>query len=117
MSGLIPLALGAMLATGPSVGPGLGSPKASAVSAPARSEPRPPHWVRPPSPVSLASLVHARFSRRAGVSRVERGATSSGARLALAPRLGWTVLARTSDRPAPSRHAAVTFQRGPPPPP
>jgi hypothetical protein len=115
MSVLIPLAVGAMVAAGPSAGAVLGAPKAAGISAPARSESRTPHWVRAPSPVSLATLVHARFSRRAGVSRVERGATSAGVRFALAPHVGWTVPAGTSERPARSRHAAVTVERGPPP--
>jgi hypothetical protein len=112
---LIPLALGAALAAAPSAGPARDPARAAAVSAPARSESRASHWVRPPSPVSLATLVPARFSRRAGVSRVERGVTSLGARTAVAPHVAWTVLAGSGARRARSRRAAPTFERGPPP--
>jgi hypothetical protein len=115
MSVLISLALGAALAAGASAAPARGSAVLAAVSAPSRSHPRTPQWVRPPSPVSLAALVHARFSRRAGVSRVERGVTSLGARTAAAPHVAWTSLAGSGEPPARSRRAAATFERGPPP--
>ena len=109
---LISLAFGTVLAVGPSGGPAVGTPKAAAL--PARPRPRAPHWVRPPSPVTPAALIHSRFSRRPGVSRVERGATSPGARLAVAPHVAWTVLAGAREHVAPSRHADATFERGPP---
>jgi hypothetical protein len=113
MSVLIPFAFSVALAAGPSVAPILGSPKATALAAPVRSQPAAPRWGRLPSPVA-SGLVHARFSRRGGASRGERGATSLGTRLAFAPRLAWTVLARACARVATSGHEAVTFQRGPP---
>jgi hypothetical protein len=110
MSVLVSLALGVALAATPSVLPAAGVHTAT-LSAPSR--PRPPAWARPT--VSVAPVLYrARLSRRAGVSRVERGLASLGARSAARPPAAWTGLVRSVERPAGSRRPAATFERGPP---
>jgi len=111
MSVLVSLALGVALAGSPSVHPAAGVHTA-ALSTPSR--PRPPAWARPT--VSVAPVLYrARLSRRAGVSRVERGLASLGARTADRPPAAWTGLAGSGERPAGARRPAATFERGPPP--
>jgi hypothetical protein len=112
MSVLIPVAFGLVLAGGPSVRPDAGAVSTTALSA--SSRPRTPQWAPPAASVAPV-LGRTRFSRRAGVSRVERGVTSLGARTTVAPPRAWTVLAGSGEGPARTRRADATFERGPPP--
>jgi hypothetical protein len=112
MSVLASLALGVLLAGTPAVPPAAGAVQTAALST--ASRPRPPAWARPT--VSVAPVLYrARLSRRAGVSRVERGLASLGARGTVAAHRTWTGLAGSVERPAGSRRPAATFERGPPP--
>jgi len=107
---LIPLAFGLVLAGGPSVPAGR-AVQTPALSAPAR--PRTPGWARPAASIAPV-LYRARFSRRAGVSRVERGVTSSGPRTTVTPHTAGTLLAGIGEGRGRSHRAEATFERGPP---
>ena len=111
MSVLASLALGVVLAGSPSVPPAAGGVQTAALST--ASRPRPPAWARPT--VSVAPVLYrARLSRRAGVSRVERGLASLGGRSAAPVHGAWSGLAGSVEGPAGSRRPAATFERGPP---
>ena len=73
-----------------------------------------PLWIRNPAPISSAVLFRTRVSRRATVSRAQRGPAAISPRPHLAPRAAGKTRARSSASRAVSRHAAVAEGRGPP---
>ena len=110
MGVLVSWAVAVLLTGAPSARPA-GAVATTALSAPSR--PHTPHWAPPAASVAPV-LGRTRFSRRAGVSRVERGVTSLGARTIIAPHAAWTVLAGSGEWPARSRRTQAAFERGPP---
>jgi hypothetical protein len=109
---LIAVAFGLVLAGGPPVRPDAGAVSTTALSA--SSRPRTAQWAPPTASVAPVP-GRTRFSRRAGVSRVERGVTALGARTAVAPPRAWSPFVGSGQRPARTRRADATFERGPPP--
>ena len=114
MSVLIALALGAALGGSSSGHAASVARKTSAQVIPAPSASHAPLWIRTPTPISSAVLFRTRVSRRATISRAQRGPAALGPRPHLAPRVPSRTLARTAASRAVSRHAAVAAGRGPP---
>lgn len=114
MSVLIALALGLTVSGGPS---GRHPSEVRRASTELIGAPAPLHaplWIRNPAPISSAILFRTRVSRRATVSRAQRGPAVVGPRPHLAPRAVGKTLARSAASRAGSRHTAVAEGRGPP---
>lgn len=114
MSVLIALTLGLAVSGNPSGRPASEVRKAATELIGAPAPLHAPLWIRNPAPISSAILFRTRVSRRATVSRAQRGPAAIGPRPHLAPRAVGKTLARSAASRAVSRHTAVAAGRGPP---